>query len=464
MLKITIFQQKVCYSFQKPSINLTDKIACMGICMNKKITILYVEDETQIRENTQRPLNYLCDELVVASNGESGLELYRKYNPDIVVSDIKMPNMNGIDMCKAIKEIDPDQHIIFTTAHNESGYFMDAIDMQVDGYILKPIDYDLLENKILNIKKQINIEAELQEQKVLTKEITKLQDNLLLVLDKQQNMIFSNDNFLNFFKIDDLDSFETEYKQLSSLFLKNEELFTPTFNNEKYWVEEILKLEKSKRIVSLFNIQLSTSQSFLVSAITIDETAHSIIIFTDITDLTMEKKKFQHKAFTDALTGIHNRAYFNEILAKHMMISQREKKPFSFIILDIDRFKNINDTYGHQVGDEILKELVKIISKHTRKTDTFARWGGEEFVKILSDLSLEKATEIAEFIRIKIENHKFVDDLKVTCSFGVSQFHNSDTQESLIQRADKALYYAKENGRNRVENSKFKDGVCDVKI
>ena len=149
--------------------------------MNRNIKILYVEDEQTIRENTKRPLNYLCDELVIATNGEEGLELYKQYLPDIVVSDIKMPHMNGIDMCKAIKKINPKQYIIFTTAHSESGYFMDAIDMQVDGYILKPIDYELLENKIKIITEQIILKIKYNEQQEL------LQQQKLDILAQSKN-------------------------------------------------------------------------------------------------------------------------------------------------------------------------------------------------------------------------------------------------------------------------------------
>jgi len=142
--------------------------------MGKRIKILYVEDEELIRENTKRPLQYLCDELIVAPNGAQGLELY-KHNTDIdiVVSDIKMPKMNGIEMCKAIKEINENQHIIFTTAHSENRYFMEAIEMQVDGYILKPIDYNLLENKIKSIIKHINlkIDNEIQQEKIHQQEL-----------------------------------------------------------------------------------------------------------------------------------------------------------------------------------------------------------------------------------------------------------------------------------------------------
>ncbi len=147
--------------------------------MNKNIIILYVEDDEYIRENTKRPLSYLCDKLIIAKDGKEGLELYNKYNPDLVVADIKMPHMTGIEMCRAIKEVNPNQHFIFTTAHNEDSYFIEAIEMQVDGYILKPIDYDLLENKIENILEQINLKAEniLQKEKIIQQNIDILEQS-----------------------------------------------------------------------------------------------------------------------------------------------------------------------------------------------------------------------------------------------------------------------------------------------
>jgi len=419
--------------------------------MNKNITILYVEDEENIRENTKRPLSYLCDELILASDGKEGLELYKQHNPNIVVSDIKMPDMNGIEMCKAIKAIKEEQHIVFTTAHSENSYFMEAIEMQVDGYILKPIDYDLLEKKINNIINNINIEYRLKQQEILTKEITKLQDNILVVLDKDQNMIFSNDNFLNFFKLENLSQFKQKYNRLSYLFLEHEDFFIPRGAGDKEWIKEIEKLENSKRIVSMMNLQLFIPQAFLVSIKYVQETSHTIIIFTEITNITIEKTKFKHKAFTDELTGVYNRAYFNEELSKQIANYKRDKIPFSFIILDIDKFKNFNDTYGHQIGDEVLKDLAKIINNHTRASDIFARWGGEEFVKILPNTSLEDAIKVTEHLRRIVEYHTFVDNLKVTCSFGISQFRQNDTQDDLMKRADDALYRAKENGRNRVE-------------
>jgi len=420
--------------------------------MIHKITILYVEDEKGMRTQLTKFLKNFSTKLFVAVDGEDGLEQYKKYTPDLVISDIQMPKLNGIEMVKDIKNIKYDQHIIFTTAFSDSGYFIDAIDLSVDGYILKPIDLEKLELKLEHITKQINLKKEIEYQKSITNEIAKLQDNLLVVLDEYQNMIYSNEKFLEFFSLNHIKEFKTKYNRLGYLFLENDDFFTPKGSGDKDWIKEIQTLEDSKRVVMILNTHTFTPHSFLVSIKTIKDTDHTIIVFTEITTITLEKKEFQHKAFSDELTGIYNRTYFNQELEKQIAIYKRDKTPLSFFILDIDKFKDFNDTYGHQTGDEILKSLAQIINKNTRAADTFARWGGEEFVKILPNSSLEQSVKVANNIREMIQNHTFVDGLKVTCSFGVSTFKDNDTAESLMKRADDALYRAKENGRNRVES------------
>ena len=132
---------------------------------------------------------------------------------------------------------------------------------------------------------------------------------------------------------------------------------------------------------------------------------------------------------------------------------QREKEThLSFMMLDIDKFKLINDTYGHQVGDDILVELAQLVESKTRKTDSFARWGGEEFVMILPETTVEMAFKVAENLRVIIASHTFTDNLSITCSFGVASLGEGESQKSVMKRADEALYRAKQAGRNRVES------------
>ena len=118
-------------------------------------------------------------------------------------------------------------------------------------------------------------------------------------------------------------------------------------------------------------------------------------------------------------------------------------------MLDIDHFKSVNDTYGHQVGDEVLKQLVDVVYTHVRANDIFARIGGEEFVLVL-DVDIEKGMKVIEHLRIFIEAEEFHVVKHITCSFGVTEYKRQDSIDDMMKRADKALYEAKENGRNRV--------------
>ncbi len=153
---------------------------------------------------------------------------------------------------------------------------------------------------------------------------------------------------------------------------------------------------------------------------------------------------------TDTLTGLNNRQYFNKILTYELEKLKRYENRLSLIIFDIDHFKNVNDTFGHDIGDVVLKEVSGLISFSIRKTDTLARWGGEEFVILLPSTSVEKGIEVAEKLRIIIENYIFTKIKKLTCSFGVSVSRPNDDEKSFIKRADLALYKAKKYGRNCV--------------
>ncbi|WP_281951974.1 GGDEF domain-containing protein [Nitrosophilus kaiyonis] len=160
------------------------------------------------------------------------------------------------------------------------------------------------------------------------------------------------------------------------------------------------------------------------------------------------------KGKLDALTGALNKRAFNEIIGYKIMESKHFKTPLTMIIFDIDLFKKINDTYGHPVGDKVLSEFASVIRRNIRKSEIFVRWGGEEFIILLQNTTLYNGTMVAEKLRKAIENHIFPEVKKVTASFGVTPLKDDDTIESFIKRADEALYYAKENGRNRVEVKK----------
>jgi len=155
---------------------------------------------------------------------------------------------------------------------------------------------------------------------------------------------------------------------------------------------------------------------------------------------------------TDNLTKLYNRNKLDSVLISEASRTNTYGNNFGIIIIDIDHFKKINDLYGHQMGDTTLKEFSNILSSHTRKTDTVGRWGGEEFLIICSETSLEGILILAQKLRKEISSHSFSLDKQVTASFGVSSYIKNENINELIKRADKALYKAKEKGRNIVEH------------
>ena len=188
------------------------------------------------------------------------------------------------------------------------------------------------------------------------------------------------------------------------------------------------------------------------------EISSYIAIFSDISEekevlvkLKKQKKVFEEKAQTDYLTKIYNRSKFDNILEYEYKKFQRYNEAFCLIFLDIDYFKRINDEFGHDVGDNVLVELSSLISQNIRRSDTFARWGGEEFVILLSQTHINTANGFANKLREIIKEYLFKKVEHLTVSMGVVEFNEKYTLEEFIKTADTALYLAKENGRDRVE-------------
>ena len=168
--------------------------------------------------------------------------------------------------------------------------------------------------------------------------------------------------------------------------------------------------------------------------------------------LDIRSKEFENMAKHDPLTGIYNRAGMHGILKYNMKQYQRSRVPFSIILLDIDNFKVINDTYGHSIGDNVLRNLSKLISQRCRNNDSLARWGGEEFLLVCANTTVQEAVTLSDDLRQKISSATLIDQQTITCSMGIAQFAGSDI-DKLFERADEALYQAKKLGRNRVVSS-----------
>ena len=164
--------------------------------------------------------------------------------------------------------------------------------------------------------------------------------------------------------------------------------------------------------------------------------------------------KLQQLASTDSLTGLYNRKAFFEVLDEYFKIAKREKQSFSILLFDIDFFKKVNDTYGHLIGDDVLKLVSNNIKSQMRDSDVLARYGGEEFIAFLPNTDMVGAQKLAKKINSFVEEHPFVNkqlQLKITISIGVSLYNNENKLIDVIQKADNALYQAKASGRNCIK-------------
>lgn len=188
----------------------------------------------------------------------------------------------------------------------------------------------------------------------------------------------------------------------------------------------------------------------------LNENENALIGFsTDVTELYELKEAFREMAIHDSLTDLFNRRYFVEVSQKEFSRAKRKNVPFSLISLDIDDFKKVNDTYGHPVGDQVLKAVSANINRFVREQDTLARVGGEEFNILLPETSIEQTREVAERIRLQQESTAISgdwgEDIYVTVSIGVAALHHQiESFDDVLKLADRALYKAKELGRNKV--------------
>lgn len=168
--------------------------------------------------------------------------------------------------------------------------------------------------------------------------------------------------------------------------------------------------------------------------------------------LIQKTTQLQNKVNYDFLTKVYNRQKFESFLEyETLQVHRYKERNLSLIIIDIDDFKVVNDTYGHLTGDKVIKGIAEILTLCSRESDIVARWGGEEFVIMLPETNLEQAILVAQKLRSTIQNHTFENSLKVTVSLGISQYHKKDEAKDFFKRADEALYKAKELWKNRVE-------------
>ena len=532
------------------------------------IKILYVEDEKNVREMMSRFIERFCDELFVAQDGQEGLELFKQHRCDIVISDIRMPKMSGIDMVKAIKEINKEQQVIFTTAHIENDYLFEAIQLQVSAYVPKPIDLDILKERIDTAKAMIEYEHSMQRLKESEEKFRLLAQTAQMgIFIYRDHFIYVNEAFCTMlgysaqelydmpaYKLlephsqqvakEDIKSHLEEeesshfypeivlhtkegHKKICRISTQSIEIngqkagmgtavdITDILETEEYLnllkhaveqMQDMLKIsDKEGRLVyvnkallshtgyskeeligqknsifksgkhdqkfyeKLWNTVLSkqTYKGVFINktksgalyheeqTITpiLDhhgEIRHFVSTSREVSQRIKKEKELNRLAHIDTLTNIYNRRAMEEYLDKEIYTAQYSGTVFGVLMIDVDFFKQVNDTYGHDVGDEVLKRLSELVSQSIRGDDYFGRIGGEEFLLILPNCQTEESlVGIAEKIRQKVAQADMGKAGHITISLGATLYANSDDRPGILKRVDEALYRSKEEGRNR---------------
>lgn len=300
-----------------------------------------------------------------------------------------------------------------------------------------------------DIQKEYSLRKDLSKRNLLLNEITQNQENLLIVYDDKYKIIFLNDTFLEFFDSKNISDFIVIYSDIQNTFIKSENFFSVDTIIEAHWTDIIINLNKKENFVLLNEKRTGKVKAFIVS-VSKSKSNNVICSLSEVTNISLEKRKLEKRVFFDELTQIYNRAKFNDFLDSEFAFFKRQKLDLSIVMFDIDFFKDINDTHGHDIGDEVLKHLCEIVSIRLRESDIFARWGGEEFIILLKACSKEDACSFAESLRSNIEESIFINKIKVTCSFGVTSMQEEDTIKTYLKRVDELLYKSKHNGRNCV--------------
>jgi diguanylate cyclase (GGDEF)-like protein len=289
--------------------------------------------------------------------------------------------------------------------------------------------------------------SELNLQKNYLRSILDLQPNMVMMIENNK-VVFINRAFLGFFGLAETVS-SNEPKELTALFGHS---YHKPENVQRLaeCIEQVNSLTPLHEEIEFFDTNLD-KHYFRISYTTILESEPAyLVVFNDISAMKQEQDKLYKMATTDPLTGLSNRLRFNDEIIQAINHYQRYEDDTFLILFDIDDFKRINDTYGHDVGDEALKSIAEMLRTYMRSSDVCARWGGEEFAVILYNTTDEQAVIVADLLRTRIADEAYEGFGHMTCSFGLTKISKEDTTESLFKRADTALYNAKKSGKNRV--------------
>lgn len=424
-------------------------------------------------------------DVVTALSGLDAIEAAKKDQPDIILLDIMMPGIDGFETCRRLKSDKLTCHIpvVMVTALDQQADRIAGLEAGADDFLTKPVEDVALFARVRSLTRLKMMTDELrlshnagQELGVLTAarlaEFDALESTILVIDDAgevgEELKDALPDHYRMTFESDAKEAVELLRRDRSDLIIMNMSLD----NHDPLRLCSTIRSIPETRLIPLLAMVRKGDMRVLVKSLDVgvndyvtrpvdgDELAARVRTQLRrkhyIDQLRSSFQTGLELAVTDELTGLYNRRY----LAMHMETLFEELKPtgkpVSVLMIDVDHFKPVNDTYGHETGDEVLRAISKRLVYSVRGIDVACRYGGEEFVFLMPETDGETAAAIAERLRREIEEHPVpltIDPdiaLSVTVSVGIATSEETDTPQSLLARADEALYRAKENGRNRV--------------
>lgn len=410
-------------------------------------TILVVDDSQTMRIIFKKFLQKEGYQVLEAHNGETAVEMFAQCRPDVVLMDYLMHAMDGITACRRLQSLQSGADrvpVIMITATDTQASTKEAFDAGVTDYITKPINWELLRHRLKRILAAQDSEQSLQCSTAFAESIIAHAAIGILTVDRNGCIKLANQAVAVMVGYDDKDLIECKLS-----------LFIPEFSVSDFSNEGIFNLEVRKEL----SVRRKDGSFFpawcIISPFVVGSDSFASVMISDLTESKRLENELKIQATTDALTGLLNRRQFMLRADEELRRIERYGGSCALMMIDIDRFKLINDTYGHAAGDAALKEIANILTRTLRDTDLLGRIGGEEFAVLAVELQADSCWQVGERLRKSIANSAIYIDsdkqITLTVSIGVACCLSvADSIADMMKRADAALYQAKNQGRNCV--------------
>ncbi len=418
----------------------------------KQVIILIVKNDKSECERLGKLFEIYCKKCYIAENGKKGYEKYLKYRPDIILSDYELPIINGLEMIKNIRKVDKKVPIILIANDNNNQLFLKAIEYKISACLTRPISFALLLDTILKEYEIILIDKKLENKNRLMQAILEEFPQKIMVVDTEGYILYGN----NLVKKDHSwkeNNLQKCYEVIygccvackdRGLLCDNEKAVRT--NEPQETIHEYHDLNNKKIYTSIKTIPIADRENKIYAFLKIVE---------DKTEEIIKQTRLMQLANYDSLTGLPNRILLLDRLKQAILRSKRNNFSFAIMFIDLDGFKDINDIYGHENGDKLLKMVANRIKQSVRKVDTVARYGGDEFIVILEDMHDKNSIkDVAKSILMALDKEfELSNHIKVhiSCSIGIELVNpakDNITEYTIIKNADEAMYEVKKNSKN----------------